>query len=419
MPTVFQLISDLKPHWLNTAGDPAAGYKLFVYGAGTSDKKTSYINSDGVITNSNPLVLDSRGEIAGGVYVVEGDYKLVLAPDNDSDPPTSPVWSRDNLIAGTGSGGTGGAGGSVDQWVATELTPTYISATSFSVVGSHSDDFTIGRRVRITDSGGLVYGVITAVAEAGGLTTVTVLLDSGVIDTGISVVDIGFLESSASAIPYTQTDADGLTFTGDVTMLGRLAAGAADQFGSPGLFLSATAGGILDWVSGSVTVIADEDLANESSVTVTGLVPNTFYIVVLANLRPLSQTTRYQMRVTASGVPVALSDDYQQSRIWYSGTSSPGVPEANSGVLGSGIVFPSETVQGSSFPQTHAVWWVSGLGDDINTNFKGIISNPHRVEINLQVDDVFRATVHDGIEISQLVGVFETGRMTILGVPLA
>jgi len=423
MPTVYQLISDLKPHWLDTTGAaPAAGYKLFVYGAGTSEKKTSYLNSAGLVTNANPIVLDARGEPPSGVYVEQGSFKLVLAPDNDTDPPTSPVWTRDNIIAGEGSGGTGGTGGSVDQWIETELTPTYISATSFSVVGSHSDDFTVGRRVQINDSGGIVYGVVTAVAEGGGITTVTVLLDSGVIDTGISQVDIGFLEADHSAIPHTQSDADGLTFTGDVTLLARLAAGAAAAYGSPGEFLSAGAGGIPEWVSGSVSVVHDEDLAGESSVIMTGLVPNTFYIVILANLRPFTNTTRYQMRVTVSGTPISLSDDYQQSRVWYSGSSSPGVPEANSGVLGNAIIFPSETVQGhiAAQPQTHAVWWVSGLGDDINTNFKGIIHNPHRVEIDLQVDDVFRATVHDGIEIALVSGTdFETGRCTILGVPLA
>lgn len=168
------------------------------------------------------------------------------------------------------------------------------------------------------------------------------------------------------------------------------------------------------------SVIHDEDLAGESSVIMTGLVPDTFYIVLMTNFRPDNNTTRYYMRVTAAGVPLTLSDDYVAQKIWYNDQSTgDGFALGDSGT-DSAINFPVRTVSGgvTAPAQLHAVWWVTGLGDDINTNIKGLINNPYREELVLRMGDVFRATVHDGIEVGIQTGVFETGRCVILGISL-
>jgi len=99
MPTVHPLLPDHKPQFLDSNGDPLSGGKLFVYGAGGSTKATTYTESDGVTPNANPVVLDSRGEPPNGVHVATGTYKLVLAPSTDTDPPTSAIWTRDNIRA--------------------------------------------------------------------------------------------------------------------------------------------------------------------------------------------------------------------------------------------------------------------------------------------------------------------------------
>jgi hypothetical protein len=80
----------------NNSGAPAAGFKLFTYLAGSSTKQATWTDSTQATQNSNPVVLDSNG-----AWTIWGDptlaYKFVLAPASDTDPPTSPVRTVDNL----------------------------------------------------------------------------------------------------------------------------------------------------------------------------------------------------------------------------------------------------------------------------------------------------------------------------------
>jgi hypothetical protein len=80
----------------NNSGSPAAGFQLFTYIAGTSTKQTTWTDSTQLVSNTNPIVLDANG----AAYVWLDPtliYKYVLAPPNDTDPPTSPLRSIDNL----------------------------------------------------------------------------------------------------------------------------------------------------------------------------------------------------------------------------------------------------------------------------------------------------------------------------------
>lgn len=80
----------------NNTGAPAAGLQLFTYIAGTSTKQATWTDSTQVTQNNNPLPLDALG--GANVW---GDpslaYKFVWAPANDTDPPTSPIRTVDNL----------------------------------------------------------------------------------------------------------------------------------------------------------------------------------------------------------------------------------------------------------------------------------------------------------------------------------
>lgn len=62
-------------------------------------------------------------------------------------------------------------------WVRPGLLPTYISATSFSVPDDQRVDFSVGRRVRATITGGTKYGTILSSSYASNVTTVTVQWD--------------------------------------------------------------------------------------------------------------------------------------------------------------------------------------------------------------------------------------------------
>lgn len=86
----------------NNSGSPAVGFKLFTYQAGTSVKQATWTDSTQLVQNANPLPLDANGVAAGGASAaVWGDpsltYKFVWAPANDTDPPSSPIRTIDNI----------------------------------------------------------------------------------------------------------------------------------------------------------------------------------------------------------------------------------------------------------------------------------------------------------------------------------
>lgn len=76
---------------------PAVGYKLFTYEAGTNTKAATYPDENTGVPNSNPIVLDFRGEC--NLWVPPNvAYKYVFATPTDTDPPTNPIWSVDDIV---------------------------------------------------------------------------------------------------------------------------------------------------------------------------------------------------------------------------------------------------------------------------------------------------------------------------------
>lgn len=79
-------------------GRPLVGGLLFTYVAGTTTKIATYQDQAGT-PNTNPIVLNYRGE--ANVWLDQTlTYKFVLSPEGDTDPPTRPIWSVDNISAG-------------------------------------------------------------------------------------------------------------------------------------------------------------------------------------------------------------------------------------------------------------------------------------------------------------------------------
>ena len=86
-----------KLRFVDSNGNALAGGKLFVYAAGTTTKINSYIDSTGSTPNSNPIILDSRGECSMWMPL-NTSYKITLSPSTDTDPPTNPIYTQDNMI---------------------------------------------------------------------------------------------------------------------------------------------------------------------------------------------------------------------------------------------------------------------------------------------------------------------------------
>lgn len=199
MPTVH-LAPIARKQYLDSNGDPVVGGKLFTYAAGSSTKQTTYTDSTGTTANSNPIILDASGRTPNGVWYTAGLlYKEVLALATDTDPPTSPIYTADRL-EGVNDTTTPAALASSSQWVASGMTPTYVSATQFTVVGDQTAALHVGRRVRCTVTAGTVYGRIRVTAFTT-LTTVTVVLDSGALDSGLSAVDVGIITALNTSMP--------------------------------------------------------------------------------------------------------------------------------------------------------------------------------------------------------------------------
>lgn len=86
------------------------------------------------------------------------------------------------------------------EWQSFGDTPTYVSSTQFTVPGNLTSRYSVGRRVRAAVTAGTVYGTITTSAFTS-LTTVTLTIDSGALDSGLSQVDVGILNPLFSSFP--------------------------------------------------------------------------------------------------------------------------------------------------------------------------------------------------------------------------
>tara|TARA_R110000822_G_scaffold120999_5_gene254703 strand:- start:6890 stop:7828 length:939 start_codon:yes stop_codon:yes gene_type:complete len=83
-----------KMAFTTAAGTPLVGGKLYTYIAGTTTPQTTYIDSSATTANTNPVVLDSRGE--ANLWLGGALYKFILKDADDAL-----IWSVDNISAPT------------------------------------------------------------------------------------------------------------------------------------------------------------------------------------------------------------------------------------------------------------------------------------------------------------------------------
>jgi hypothetical protein len=79
-----------KLQFFDSNGDPLSGGRLYTYVAGTTTPQATYTDETGTVTNTNPVILDSRGE--ANVWFGPGTYKLKLATAADVE-----IWSVDGI----------------------------------------------------------------------------------------------------------------------------------------------------------------------------------------------------------------------------------------------------------------------------------------------------------------------------------
>jgi len=182
--------------WLTNNADPATSYQLFSYEAGTTTKLNTYTDVALTVANTNPIILDSAGRAT--VFLSPASYKFVLASPTDTDPPASPIWTRDNVSATppfnvnldvTGTAGealalndivymsAGDGGRTVGRWYKADSDLTYgsIDASALGVAVTAIASAAAGSirlSGRVTGFAGLSAGSVYYIsATAGGITT--------------------------------------------------------------------------------------------------------------------------------------------------------------------------------------------------------------------------------------------------------
>lgn len=79
-----------KQQFLDANGNPLAGGKVYSYAAGTTTPLATYTDQGGSAPNTNPVILDSRGEAA--IWLGVASYKLKLTTATDVE-----IWTVDSI----------------------------------------------------------------------------------------------------------------------------------------------------------------------------------------------------------------------------------------------------------------------------------------------------------------------------------
>ena len=80
-----------KQQFFDANGQPLVGGKVYTYAAGTTTPITTYVDAAGVTTNTNPIILDSRG-MANIWLLSTANYKYAVFDADDV-----PIFTTDNI----------------------------------------------------------------------------------------------------------------------------------------------------------------------------------------------------------------------------------------------------------------------------------------------------------------------------------
>jgi hypothetical protein len=178
-------------NFFNNSGAPCANGRLHVVGANTNPPAgnlPSWQDKAQTILNANPIILDALGQCS--LWLEAGQvYDLILKDDplgTNTGTPGATIRTYEDVS------GASSAIIAPSQWVQTGLAPTFINSRTFSLVGDQTAIYSVGRRVRTTNTGGTKYATIIA-SVFGTVTTVTLGFQNGTdaLDSGLSQVDVG------------------------------------------------------------------------------------------------------------------------------------------------------------------------------------------------------------------------------------
>ena len=79
-----------KLQFFDSTGNPLTGGKVYTYAAGTTTPLATYTDASGLTFNTNPIILDVRGEAS--IWLSDLSYKFVLTNASDTV-----IWTVDNI----------------------------------------------------------------------------------------------------------------------------------------------------------------------------------------------------------------------------------------------------------------------------------------------------------------------------------
>jgi len=207
--------------FFTAGGVPLVGGKLYTYAAGTTTLLATYTDATGTQFNSNPVILNSRGEAAVWLSIAAA-YKFKLTDATDVD-----IWTADNieglvgaadLAASTGSSLVGyitAGSGAVATTVQAKLRES-VSVQDFGADPTGAMDATTAINAALAASKTVNFGNASSTYKVSG--TLTVQTGSTLIFNGATVT-----------MTKTQTEMFDVTGTTGVTISGGKFVGFADS----------------------------------------------------------------------------------------------------------------------------------------------------------------------------------------------
>lgn len=200
-----------KQQFFDANGNPLAGGKLYSYAAGTTTPLATYTNSSGFTPNTNPIILDSRGE--ANVWLGTNAYKFKLTTSTEVE-----LWTVDNITSYNydvfqtlaASGGSNLVGflqsgtSAVARTVQAKLRD-FVSVKDFGAVGDGivDDSAYIQSAINATPAGSILY-----------MPPGTYLINTGLtIGRAITLQGAGCGGTGGSRLKYTGSG-NALSFTG-------------------------------------------------------------------------------------------------------------------------------------------------------------------------------------------------------------
>lgn len=134
-------------------GSVAVGYQKFFYETGTTTKKSIFADANLTTPLTNPILSDANGYFEQVFMEDTGEsYKVVLADDTDTDPPTSPIWTADPVEVDANdinSFDTRPA----QHWGTTTGSDTAYQISPKTPIASYTDDLLFSLQIHIDNTG--------------------------------------------------------------------------------------------------------------------------------------------------------------------------------------------------------------------------------------------------------------------------